>query len=371
MYSLQPTFWWRYLRWQSVSVPVNLRRLFYLSWEDALWDILVKKNVDSGSTILVPEFFCGDVEQNMRDHGYKVAYYPVSAQLTTTDKQLTSAITKHQPAVVVILHAVGITNALWQNLAWTSKLKPETIVIEDSVHRIVDPARIKLRSPNHLVIDSLRKVVPLQGCQVYGTAQALPFAPPPLWQSAVYAAQVTLWWLVMDGLWSMTQLVAGTRLAVQLARVSESAMLAGYDVIGDQPLSAAGWPVFSFLSRHINTPRIEHAKQKQVELYESLLQNFPQEIGSALPYEPDDRGLLRHWPLRLELATAPQFLARLREQGLMVRFELNDSVWSRSHKIIYLPLGLHLAPSHIEHICQLVLRTAHEVAATPESEAQQ
>ena len=101
--SQKPIQLWKYLKLKRNKLPKNIGRLFYLSWEDALWDILAKKNVKKNSIVLVPEFFCGDVEDNIRAHGYKIAFYPVSSKLITTNKQLAESILRYKPTVLIII----------------------------------------------------------------------------------------------------------------------------------------------------------------------------------------------------------------------------------------------------------------------------
>lgn len=182
--SPQPIHLQRYLsRKKRITLP-KVKRLFYLSWEDALWDLLKKKHVPVGSVILVPEFFCGDVEDNMRAHGYTVQYYPVSKKLQTAEIDIAQAIRRWQPSTVIVFHALGIQNSLLCNgsISWLGALSQECILIEDCVHRVIDPSRIHFVRRNHFMLDSLRKVVPIQGSFLYGNSLDLPFYEPPLFQ---------------------------------------------------------------------------------------------------------------------------------------------------------------------------------------------
>ncbi len=52
----------------------------------------------------------------------------------------------------------------------------EKTIIEDCVHRITDPNKIKLLTPHHIRIDSLRKVTPVQGSNLYGNSNFIDFS---------------------------------------------------------------------------------------------------------------------------------------------------------------------------------------------------
>ena len=198
----KPIFLWKYLGFKKNVLPKSVKRLFYLSWEDGLWDILEKKNVRKGSVILVPEFFCGDVENNIKNHGYKIRYYFVSENLQTTDRQLLSAINKFEPKVIIIHHHVGIFNLLLSYKNWSKYVDNSIILIEDCVHRIVEPNQLKFIKQNHFFIDSLRKVVPLQGSVVYGQKNDLNFKQPPFYHSPLYSLKVHLLWIMMNLCWT-------------------------------------------------------------------------------------------------------------------------------------------------------------------------
>ncbi len=322
--------------------PNNATSLFYLSWEDALWDILEKKKVPFGSTVLVPTFFCGDVEGNIKDHGYNIAWYSVSADLQTPVKVFKSALTKYQPQVVVILHAVGITNSLFeQSTSWLPDFSPETILIEDCVHRIVEPRQVRFLHTNHFLLSSLRKVVPLQGSVLYGSKQSLIWKAPSIWQSLPYAIEATALWLIMLILWKLSHFFSSTpKLSICFARSAEWSMLQGYHLIGDAKKPAAGWKPFFAAYMKTNFEAIKKVKTAQVLYYEKA---FP--LVQPL-YPSSDRGELRGWPLLLPKHRAEKIVSDIRSSGLLLRLELNESKWSDNQKIIYLPLGTHI--THIQ-----------------------
>ncbi|HNS65574.1 MAG TPA: hypothetical protein PKJ26_03700, partial [Candidatus Woesebacteria bacterium] len=143
MFTLQPIKLWRYLSLHRLVIPPTLRRYFYVSWEDALWDLLRNFQVPRNSVCLVPEFFCMDVVKNMEEHGLQCIFYPVDLQLQTSSTIFSDRLRTHKPKVVVILHVAGITNQLLsQSNIWLKYLPTDALLIEDCVHRLVDPQQI-------------------------------------------------------------------------------------------------------------------------------------------------------------------------------------------------------------------------------------
>ena len=340
MISPQPIHLARYLNSKRGKVPVSTKRLFYMSWEDALWDVLEKKHVEKRSYVLVPEFFCGDVESNIISHGYKICHYPVNKDLTSDSKILSEKIKFYNPKVVVILDAVGIKNKLFESLFWMRSMGDDAILIEDSVHRVVNAQDIMFYRKNHFVIDSLRKVVPLQGSCLYGRKEDINFWVPPVTQSWFYSLKVVSLWLLMNLLWHLS-----------MNRIAEKIMTAGYDVIGDAKRPARGWLVFDELQRYLDFKKIYETNRKQVGIYEKELLSL---LPVKITYSKKDKKELRGWPIILDLKYAQKVLDYIRAKGLIIRFELNDSKWSKKQKIIYLPLGPYFNYKQQIEVCRIV-----------------
>ena len=348
MISTQPVLSFGYFKFKKNKIPRNIRRLFYLSWEDAFWDILLKKKVPKGSFILLPDFFCKDVEENIKSHGYKVSHYPIKKNLDADKKSFIEKIRQVKPEVVVIFHTNGIKSKLFENCEWLARVTHDIILIEDSVHKIIDPEKINIIKKDHFVINSLRKVVPLQGSELFGDREDLDFSTPSFVQSFRYRLKVYFLWVLTILGWSLVNILPG-RLSKKFGLAAEKLMLAGYNLIGDSILPAKGGPG-GFLSRRVNFEKIEKVKRHQVDTYERLLADL---LPLKLFITVEDKGSMRGFPLILPKNRANGILEFIRSKGLLVRFELDDSVWARNQKIIYLPLGIHMTQRKVEEVCRL------------------
>ena len=137
---------------------------------------------------------------------------------------------------------------------------------------------------------------------------------------------------------------------------SEYAMKKGYDIIGDHKLSSVGSPIMKYLSTHINYNSIYRSKEFQVRIY---LEFFKKKIINnsnffLFPVDEKDYKQLRGYPIGIELNYSDQFLSKIRSKGLLFRFELNDSLWSKKFKVIYLPMGPHLSNEQIYTVCDKI-----------------
>ena len=358
MTPIQPVGWWHYLTHRSTLPSADLAHFFYLSWEDALWDLLKYFNCQFGSIILIPDFYCDDVIKNMESHGLKIKTYPVDSNFQTDPKIFNNHLKKYQPDLVIIFHAVGITNKLLINYqTWLFSLPQNSLLIEDAVHRIINPKKISFISDRHIIIDSLRKVVPIQGSNLYGPKKLLTnLKPTKINLTWSYQFKVIWWWLLFQFCLLMVLIFPFNRLKKWWNRQAEKTMLIGYNYIGDSQLAGSGLNFFKKLSFKINHQHIFNVKVKQAKLYQQLLTPvFNSPDFFKIKIDKSDYGNLRAFPFGLKIKNAKKILSKLRKDGLLVRFELDNFGWTNKQKVIYLPLGPHVNDKEIQEIIKILL----------------
>lgn len=343
MIPVQPTLNINYFQFRKNNIPKGVKYLFYLSWEDALWDILIHKKIKKGSKILLPDFYCIDVEENIRKHGYEIVHYNILLNLDADKKSFEQSLIKYKPAIVVIFHPVGIKSNLLSKRRWLKEITGDSILIEDSVHRILSSEELNIVKKNHYIIDSLRKVLPLQGSRLFGSVDDLNFEVPSVFQSFLYRTKVNFFWFLMVVCWTMG-----------LGRMAEKVMIKGYEIIGDSIKPSRGGFLFKILSSHIDFRNIQNIRVKQINYYEK---KFGKILSIKLKIKKNDKKHLRGYPIILPAKNADNTLNHLRSHGLLVRFELDGCKWSEKQKIIYLPLGLQINKSDQKTICRLVAKS--------------
>ncbi len=364
MTAIQPPFLPSYFSFRSdYTLPDELAENNYLSWEDALWDIIDVYKIKKGSVVLIPTFWCMDVVKNIGEHGLRCEYYPMDANFQTSEDELTRAIQTHRPTIVVIFHSVGIHNTLMTaNNGWMSKLTDHQFVIEDSVHSIIDPREIIIKRDRHFVIDSWRKVMPLQGATIYGRKSEVSKFSHTRKSLSMYSFRiiwlwVTMqWWLVLSSLRFPDYVSRAMKFKSTTAKRAEKDMIDAYELMGDSATACATlWP-FVFLRKHINTSYIKDIRRRQVIQYENLLELlWTDKRFIRIQIAADDFGELRGYPICMTLASADYLIGKLREHGILIRSELEGSPWTKNKKVIYLPLGPHLSSRDISHIGGIVL----------------
>ena len=359
MLTVQPPFIADYfVRNKIIGEPKHGHRSFYLSWEDAFWQIVNLYITKPSAVVLVPEFYCGNVIEHMREHGLVVKTYPVDAKLQTNSRNLIAAIKATRPDIVIIFHAAGIPNTLFKRTReWLPRLGENVILIEDSVHNIIDPQKIIFLNQRHFLIDSLRKVVPVQGSNLYSPVPLPTISILTQLRTAPYRLGVLGWWTLMQIFLVGAYWATNKNWQDLCNRIAEWAMLQGYNLIGKSRLPSVGISYMDPLSRKIATAKIERVKYLQAKAYRSALERLLRTDHFWLPdMKVGNDKYLRGFPLIVDLKIAPVFLKYFRSAGVMLRFELDDCVWSERQKIVYLPMGLHICDSDLKIVIDLLAR---------------
>lgn len=340
-----------FLHCTPYSLPKKLKRYYYYSWEDGLWDLLNKKNIPKHSIILIPNFYCIDVVNNIQSHGYSPIFYPLDQHFQIDEQQFIDILQKEKPAVILIFHACGITSNLLKETGWMKSIEPKTIIIEDCVHRLVDPEDIQLLHPNHVVMDSLRKDSPLPGSFMYASKEFLTFPQ---------GGKIFSWYLISSSL-----LYLYFRFILSLSAVFYLPKLTAYahtrilkahdDIIGDSLEPHRGLFWIPWIHRFIDFKKVKQLKKRQVELY---IQAFPHSHIPTVDYQH-----LHVFPLVMDLPSEQcQPLEQyLHGKGIIVWCKFPDSPWSKNKSVLFLPLGFHIKDQDIHFICKEIQRHQHSL----------
>lgn len=344
-YFLQPYSFRSFFRSEKQRWPTQLQREYFLSFEDALWDLLPRFGYRKGATIALPDFYCQDVVDNIHAHGYKTVIYPIHNDLSVDIADIKLCISKELPDIFVLLDIAGIS-MIKPNLI-LPLLSKETLFISDMVHNL--PKYSDEFSPlanNHLIITSLRKVSPYFGSMaiykknVSKEKRVLPF------RYTAYAIVVWLKYLFL--------LRKAVRYNEPLLVIKAEKLLQKHDNhIGDE-LRGAMLPSFmlKFIDR-IPVSYIEAIKKKQVTIYAEHLDNRQRNSLYSIPQYGGSAGKLRGFPLLIDPKKVNAVISACRSQGLFV-FDHLDSLSKKSRsKLVLLPLGPHLSNFDIETIAKI------------------
>jgi len=349
-----------FLHFKPYRLPTGIHRHYYLSWEDALWDLLIQKNIPKGSTVLIPDFYCMDVVENIKNHGYSPVFYPLNDHFQIDPTSFAQMVQQKKPKIIIIFHACGITSALVHDISWLSSIDNSAIILEDCVHRLLDPTKVKLIHTNHVVMDSLRKDSPLPGSFIYGSDNFLSYQPKTNSIFSRYYLQSTFYFI----LFRMVFVCSVLGSVSSMAKFAHEVLLKRHDdIIGDSLLSHRGLPFISLIHRFINFQKVKDKKIEQVNFYSRLLSENtlrhpdPAKAGEGSPfYSPSipqsDYQHLHVYPLGIRGELPENLLSNLHKKGIIVWNKFPDSPWSRYRQILFLPLGFHISKRDIEFIAK-------------------
>ncbi|MCR4326422.1 MAG: hypothetical protein NUV52_02085, partial [Candidatus Roizmanbacteria bacterium] len=258
---------WPFLGLDRHEAPPHIRRYYYFSFEDGLWDFLEKQRekgaIPLGSMILIPDFYCIDVINNITHHGYVCELYPVDSHFQISEKELLQRVSKTKARILVVFHVGGITSTVL-NESLCKKLPEEVIIIEDGVHRLINPSSVRLIDDRHMLIDSLRKTTPLPGSFMYGPPRLLNEPQTHQWFTW-YTLVSTMYFIVFRFMFSVAMLLSIPALVVWAHNVL---LQLHDDLIGDSVQGHRGLPGIPFIFDHINFAKVSRMKINQVRAYE-------------------------------------------------------------------------------------------------------
>jgi len=331
---------------------VFVKRYYYWSWEDGLWDLLKKKHVEKGSTILVPDFYCQDVIDNIRLHGYIVSLYKLDQHFQIKKQALLGSLHRHHPAVVIVFHAAGIASTVIGKSSLIHKITKKALLIEDCVHQMLDPQTVKPVNERHFLMDSLRKVTPLYGSFLYGTKKGMQFTQTKNFLSW-YTVRTTLLYL----LFRLTLVAAYVVNKPTLAVFAHKRILKNHDdIVGDTDAHRGIWMI-AWMSQWLNREALERVKREQVKQYEHMLHPL---YTRASPFyrigmKRSDHGKLHVYPVGMKGKADETLLSYLKKKNIVVWSKFTDSQWAKKRDVLFFPLGFHMNKEKIKKISKALL----------------
>ncbi len=354
-------FLFPFLHAKKYVLPKNVYRRFYISFEDGLWNLLRSHHITPGSVILIPDFYCMDVIQNIQHHGYTPVFYPLDDHFQISKKRFDYLRRVHKPTVIFLFHACGIQNTLLTDSAYIRKIARQSLIVEDAVQRLVNPKNIHLHHANHVIIDSLRKTSPLHGSFIYGSEQL------------IHNLEVQIPYLEF-GYQVFTLLLFITfRLIFLIGVIFKSDVLVRYahmhilrihdDYIGDSIYGHTGPWYIPLIHQHISFSRIEHLKGKQSIRYARVLTKIHQipELYS-IRIDKQHYPYLHVFPLGFKITkkiSHETINLYFKQLGIPIWTKFPDCPWSKTRAVLFLPLGFHVGYNEIDRVCRLLERMDH------------
>lgn len=304
----------------------------------------------------MPDFYCMDVVENIRAHGYTPILYPVDKHFQIQKNSLERFRKKYTPHAMVFFHACGIRNTLLSDRSYIRSISKKMLIIEDAVHMLLNPEEIDLVSDTHIVVDSLRKTSPLPGSFLYGTPKAIDSVKSPYTHEYVYLCYTFVLFMLfrfvfVAGILSRSDL---------LIRFAHTKILKKHDdVIGDSRAGHEGIWFIPFIHSFIHFQKIEQIKRNQAERYTHTLQKpyGTNDNRYTIRIPEKDFGSLHVYPVGYRISQSVSHdtinsVFEKREFPIWTKFP--DCPWSKRYAVVFLPLGFHVEYNEIDIVCRLI-----------------
>lgn len=327
----------------------GISRVYYWSFEDALWDVLLSFCIPKHAVILIPNFYCMDVVNNMRSHGYRPIMYPLDKNFQVSPSVIDTYIKRFRPHIVFVFHVCGIASNILSSRVVRTYMNHGGFVIEDAVHRLLTIEHIKLLHPHHIIIDSLRKVSPLPGSFLYGTPKQVAQLHHGKPRLSAYTIYTTFTFV----LYSIGLHIASFLSSGKLAHTMRARILQRHDdVIGDEHRPHHGMWGVPFLHTYVQADHVKSKKMKQVALYETLCKKFHIPVLRTLVYESE----ISMFPLVFPARVTQKLSNHLRSHHMPITHKFPDAPWSKTYGVIFLPLGQHVRAQETVRLCKEIGR---------------
>lgn len=339
-----------FLKTSANKQPGSIEYLYYHSFEDGLWEIIQRKFPNQSITVLVPDFYCSDVLDNIKNNGHKYVYYRLDNNFQITTSKFTKYLWLYKPEIVIIFNAGGIRSKLLTDQTWVRELPETSLIIEDCVQQLVDPEKIKLISNRHLIIDSLRKVLPLPGSRIIGTNKGLIFLPKRDFRMSKY---------FFRSFWYYTIFRFGLLLGFGLnnyqlvSRSHERVLKKHDDIIGNSNLPQTGLPFLRWFIDRIDYKKIAELKKKQIKIYKTAFGKlFKTKYFFEITISASDEGSMHVYLLGVNKKWSESLMTFIKQNKIPIWYKFEDSPWSENRDVLFLPVGFDMNEQKINYLAK-------------------
>jgi hypothetical protein len=315
---------------------------FFLSFEDALWAVL-KAHSFIEKKALIPNFFCSDVTNRIKEHGFKILNYKFDSNLKVDINSIKDIINSNRIDLFILYYPLGMTKNAPNPQEIRNIVGHNTIIIEDLADCLVEAPPYGIIDSRHYCIDSLRKLLPIQGSRIWGENLAnISYEFDNLYR---YKSLI-LWFL--------------TRLLGTISNLTKSTFIDnlrwntfGYhsDLIGKSENGNAGFEIDRFILNIIDINAYKNIRGKIINDYIDQFSqcNFKSETN-LVPIQSDDINNVRFPILRAKKGELQTLVNHLDSLGISCDIHFEDSPLSQEYDFMLMPADFNYNTKQISII---------------------
>ena len=338
---------------------------YFLSFEDALWRYLRALPL-AKKTMLVPDFFCSDVTSRLIDRGYKIATYPLDSNLCFDKEAFTSVINQNQDiGAVIIYYPLGDRSSVPSVHWFRERLDTDTLLIEDLADVVLDLAQDdpSWHTPidrHHIIIDSFRKNLPLQGARLFSLTKCGDLAEPFTIDEAWYLTKAS----ALHFTYSLCNLI-GDFFNLKAIRTLKWTLFGLHsDLIGSFNNGARACFLTELLFSTINLSVLKQARQVVLQQYQAQNPFIDSKQYQLLPQNqtPDVAIEIRFPVLRGPKGTLSKLANELEQDEIFVDIHFDDSPRANAFDFLLLPLHPHYTKEDIQRLWKAITHRLQNLA---------
>lgn len=320
---------------------------FFLSFEDALWKYL-EVYPSISKDILIPTFFCSDVSYRLEEKGYTIHYYELDNQLNLILEKFTNLSKQQCFGAVIVYYPMGLRKKTGSISFFRQILGEDCLIIEDCADCILEPNQVALLDKKHIIIDSLRKTLPVQGARLWCTKDIKTLKGKSF---SIYRMKSAVLYYKYRMLFLLSNLFD----LYKLKSLYWRAFGCHSDLIGTSLEPAKGFYLDEFLLKFIKVDSIKEKKKLLVERFFNRVAqiDLPSEF-SFLNVDYDE-----YKELRFPILIGPKYsLIRLANQleqdKIYIDTHFEDSLLGCRYDFLLLPLNHKITQAGIDYIVKCI-----------------
>jgi hypothetical protein len=134
---------------------INLRN-FFLTFTDALLCIINEYKISKKDIILMPNHYCPSTLKHISDH-FQVKFYKINDDFSVNKDDYFNKIREYKPRAILNYSYIGFNLNENEKLLLKDLCSEETIIIDDSAHKILNESELTFINKHHFYINSCRK----------------------------------------------------------------------------------------------------------------------------------------------------------------------------------------------------------------------
>ena len=338
----------------NTSWPANE---LFISFEDALWNYL-NRNPLKNKAILVPDFFCTDVTSRLEERGFNIIWYSLNIDLTFSEEQFLSSFSseniKASVGALFIYYPLGNRDGVPACSWFRAQLGDSVLLIEDCADCLLEPQQVLLLDENHIIIDSLRKILPMQGARLFSLrASVYQISPLSLFNSYFLKTGV------LHFLYSFIHIITEFFPLKLLLQWKWALFGMHSDSIGTNYQGIRKGLFSPYLLSCISIHKFKEKRQQVVTWYQENVSDIEIKTNFHIIPFPHNQGEARFIVLSGEKGSLLTIADQLEKKSVFVDIHFDDSPRAINTDYLLLPIQLTMTKKEVDFICNAIIELAN------------